>query len=152
WQLALPPDAAFTHLTAAELLRWWLPRLPHNTPVFVQLPRTRRVRRDGLCVLRVESPYAPSVVGGLRVAAAEDVLLACARDLGELDLAIVVDGALHAGVPPDRIAAAARERRVGAPALRRALGRADRRSESAWETVLRLQHDTFAVPVVPQHR
>lgn len=153
WQSKLPADAAFTHLTAVALWGWWTPRLPRNVPVFVQMPPThRRVRRAGLRVIRVGPQREHSLFEGLRVAAPEDVLLSCARDLGVVDLAVVVDGALRAGVAEDRVATAATERRAGARALRAALVRADGRSESAWETLLRLQHDTFEVPVVPQHR
>ncbi|MDP9822234.1 hypothetical protein [Nocardioides massiliensis] len=152
WQSKLPPDAAFTHLTAVELWGWWMPELPPGVPVFAQMSPRHRIRRRGLRVIRVEPCREHRTRYGLRVAAPEDVLLACARDFGVLDLAVVVDGALHAGVPRARIEAAANERRAGAPALRAALSGADARSESAWETLLRIQHETFGVPVVPQHR
>lgn len=152
WQSKLPPEASFTHLTGVALWGWWTPQLPRAVPVFVQMPPTqRRVRRAGLRVIRVEPQREHSLLDGLRVAAPEDVLLSCARDLGVLDLAVVIDGALRAGLPIDRIRVAATERRAGARILRAALARADARSESPWETLLRLQHDTFEVPVVPQH-
>ena len=44
----------------------------------------------------------------------------------------------------------AAERRRGAPRLRQALGRSDVRSESPWETLLRLMHLACDVPVEPQ--
>lgn len=152
WQSKLSTDAAFTHLTAVSLLGWWMPRVPEEVPVFVQLPRHQRVRRRGLRAIRVDSPYSSQELSGLRIAAPEDVLLACARDLGVLDLAVVLDGALRAGVPRERIEAAAAAGRGGACALRAALARADPRAESPWETMLRIQHRVFDVPVVPQHR
>ncbi len=34
WLLVLPAGAAFTHVTAARLLGWRLPRLPEPVPVF----------------------------------------------------------------------------------------------------------------------
>ncbi|MDP3968570.1 MAG: hypothetical protein Q8Q02_09825 [Nocardioides sp.] len=88
---------------------------------------------------------------GLWVSSPGETLLACARDLGGLDLVLVVDGALAAGVPQPDLVAAASQRRRGAPALRRALAMADRRSESPWETLLRVLHDCLEVEVEPQH-
>lgn len=152
WQVVLPADAAFTHVTAAAILGWWLPQLPRHVPVFVQVPQRRRVRRDEVRLIRTDSSRPPLVVGGLRVAAAPDVLLACALDLGELDLDMVVDSALRSGDARAQVERAARERRRGAPALHAALARADPRSESAWETTLRRMHETIDVRVVPQHR
>jgi hypothetical protein len=40
WRLVLPPTAAFTHLTAAELNGWWLPVAP---PHPVSLPCARMI-------------------------------------------------------------------------------------------------------------
>lgn len=152
WQAALPTDAAFTHVTAAAILGWWLPQLPRDVPVFVQVPQRRRIRRPGVRAIRTDSSRPPIVVRGLRVAAAADVLLTCALDLGELDLDALADSALRSGVPTRHAWEAARGRRRGAPALRAALARSDPRSESAWETTLRRMHQVFDVPVLPQHR
>lgn len=87
---------------------------------------------------------------GLRVATPGETLLACARDLSPLDLVVLVDGAVAAGVDRAEIEAAAGLRRRGAPALRAALTLAAR-SESAWETVLRMLHHHLEAPVEPQH-
>jgi very-short-patch-repair endonuclease len=93
------------------------------------------------------------VVHGLQVAAPAEVLLACARDLGLLDLVVLIDGALQSSSCTEReIADVAGGRRAGAPLLRRALTYADRRSESPWESMLRMLHVACDVPVEPQHR
>ena len=78
-------------------------------------------------------------------------LLACARDLALLDLVVLVDSALASGCTPQEIDEAAAHGSHGAPRLRRALELADARSESPWETLLRLLHVSVGVPVVPQH-
>ncbi|MBF0689725.1 MAG: hypothetical protein IR158_18385 [Cellulomonas sp.] len=90
-------------------------------------------------------------VDGVRVATPATALLACARDLGLLDLVVLVDSALRGGCAADEIAEVVGQRGRGAPLLRRALGLADPRSESPWETVLRLLHVTVGAPVIPQH-
>lgn len=152
WQLVLPPSGAFTHLTAAREYGWWLPPLPDDLPVFVSMSREEaRPKREGLRVSR--HPEAPPrhIKGGLPVAVPEETLLACARDLGLLDMVVLVDGALHLdSCTIEDLAKVARQRRKGAPALRRALRYAEGRSESAWETMLRMLHVVCDVPVEPQ--
>ena len=54
------------------------------------------------------------------------------------------------GTPREAIVAAASTRRRGAPRLRRAIALADARSESPWETLLRLLHVLCGVQVEPQ--
>jgi len=91
------------------------------------------------------------VVNGLRLDPPTEVLLACARDLALLDLVVVLDAALHLGNCNRKdVTAAALRRRRGAPRLRAALALADARSESPWETLLRLLHVSCDVEVVPQ--
>jgi hypothetical protein len=150
----LPASAGFTHLTAAAAYGWWLPPLPQQLPVFVTMPAdAARPRRGGLIVSRCVNLTPPHVIDGIRVAAAEETLLACARHLELLDLVVLCDAALHQGaVTPEALALAASARRRGAPALRRAVALADGRSESAWESVLRMLHVTCGVAVEPQHR
>lgn len=89
---------------------------------------------------------------GLRVTSAGEIMLAAARDLSLLDLVVLGDAALHLVdcTPADLGRAADRPRR-GASALRRALPYLDRRSESPWESLLRLLHVLCRVPVDPQH-
>jgi very-short-patch-repair endonuclease len=153
WTLVLPPSGAFTHLTAAAFRGWWLPPLPGDLPVFVSMSaKESRPQRARLRVSRHDPPAASTEHLGVPVVSAAEALLACARDLLLLDLVVLVDAALHSG-DCDRtdIAAAARTGRKGSPLLRRALDLADRRSESAWETLLRVLHVVCDVPVEPQH-
>lgn len=154
WQAALPDGAALTGLTAARVRGWWLPELPDDLPVFAAVRRgDGRVRRAGLRVSRLASAPVIEVVDGLRLTTAGETLLACATLLDLLDLLVVVDGALVAGVDRDEIATAAQgDRRKGAPLLRRALSLADERSESPWETTTRLFCVVVDVPVEVQHR
>lgn len=152
WQLALPPSGRFTHLTAAAALGWWVPPLPADLPVLVAVDRTDpRPRRAGLHVVRTDPLIPPTLRNGLRVDSPEEVLLACARDLGPLDLLVLVDSARRAGVDPARLEFVSRSRRKGAPALRRAVTLSDARSESPWETALRFFHVMCDAPVEPQH-
>lgn len=152
WQRLLPATAAFSHLTAAALHGWWLPELPTGHPVLVDQPlAASRSRRTGLRVTRTVHPVPVQRLDGLRVATPAHTLLACARDLGLLDLVVLVDCALRAGCTTEEVAAAAGGRQRGAPRLRRALGLADRRSESPWETALRLLHVCVGAAVEPQH-
>ena len=152
WQRLLPAGAAFSHLTAARLHGWWLPEAPAGLPVLVDQPRTLpRCRRAGIRVTRTIGEVPSTVVGGLRVASPAATLLACARDLGLLDLVVLVDSALRTGCTAEDVAHAAAPHRSGAPLLRRALELADGRSESPWETLLRVLHVSVGVAVVPQH-
>lgn len=41
WQFALPPESAFSHLTAALVRGWWVPPLPRDLPVFAAVPDGR---------------------------------------------------------------------------------------------------------------
>lgn len=154
WQRTLPETAGFTHVTAAEVYGWWLPPLPERTPVFVAMPSgAARARRRRLVVSRCVGLAPPREIDGIRVFEPEETLLACARDLGHLDLVVLCDAALQSGaVPPGGLTAAAAARRRGAPALRRAIEVADGRSQSAWESVLRMLHVTCGLDVTPQYR
>lgn len=153
WRLVLPPSGVFTHLTAAAECGWWLPPLPEDLPVFVAMSEVEsRPQRAGLLISR--HPQLPGMrpVNGLPLAEPAEILLSCARDLGLLDLVVLIDGALHLGwCTADDLRAVARRGRRGSPALRRALRLADGRSESAWETLLRMLHHACGVPVEPQY-
>src|SRR4051794_39070684 len=152
WQLVLPPSGRFTGLTAAELLGWSLPPLPQGLPVFASIAKQEvRRQRAGLTVFRQDNLADPVEVNGLLPAPPQEVLLSCARHLELLDLVVLVDSALHRGdCSRDELAAAATRRRRGVPRLRTALEYADRRSESAWETPLRVMHVTCDIEVEPQ--
>ena len=153
WQLVLPPDARFTGLTAAGLNKWWVPPLPPGLPVFAaSTAASPRPRRPGLQVSRHPDLPAALDLNGLRVDPPAYTLLSCARDLGLLDVIVLVDSALHREDCTAReIATVAAHRRRGAPRLRTALALADSRSESAWETLLRVLHVTCEIDVVPQY-
>lgn len=151
WQLALPPVAGFTGLSAAAARGWWLPPLPEPVPLFAALPLgTPRPRRPGLIVHRSEAVEL-TVVGGVRVATAGESLLAAARWLGVLDTVVLLDAALHAGdVTAEDLSTVAAAPRPGVTTLRRALRWADGRAESPWESLLRVLLVSADVPVVPQ--
>lgn len=153
WQLVLPPGAAFSHLTAAALHGWWAPDLGSRPlPVMVDQPRhLPRSRRHGLRVTRTIGAVPTSSVHDVPVTTAPATLLSCARDLALLDLVVLVDAALGSGCSAEEIASAASGRRRGAPLLRRALTLADGRSESPWETALRMLHMVVGAPTTAQH-
>lgn len=149
----LPPRGRFTHLTAAEILGWWLPPTPPKLPVFAAVdPDEHRPRRPGLRVRRTAPVAASRAVGGLPLDHPIDVLLDCARDLSLLDLVVLADSALAAqSCTLGELHEAARHRRRGAPLLRKALPLVDSRSESPCESLLRVLHVVCGVEVVPQH-
>lgn len=137
--LVLPRDSGFGHLTAAALRGWWTPnRLgPH-----VLLATTRsgvHVQRAGLYVRRSRVAEFEEVEG-IRCVTGAHALVELARDLALVDLVPMVDCALQSGVTVEQIRAAVTGRSRGAVTLRRALALADGRSESWWESILRLQH------------
>ena len=79
-------------------------------------------------------------------------MLALARDLEMLDLVILGDSAVRSRhLTVAELVRAAGQRRRGAPRLRQVIPLLDGRSESPWESVLRMLHWTADVPVEPQH-
>ena len=152
WQLALPPSGRFTHLSAAAARGWALPPIPDGTPAFALVNRSEsRPQRLGLTITRAEAPPDPVVVAGLRLDPSADILVACARDLGTLDLVVLADSAIRLGhTSHEELTTASSVRRRGAPALRRALPLVDPRAESPYETLLRVLHRVCDVEVVPQ--
>lgn len=152
WAQIMRPAAAFTHLTSAELRGWWLPPVPDGCPVWiVQSGAQNASTRSGVRVIRQRAIPPSELIDGLRVALPAETIVACAFDLGLLDLVVIIDGALHAGaVTLDELGAVARQHRRGAPSLRAALPLADGRSESPWETLLRLLHVVCGISVEPQ--
>jgi len=153
WQETLPPEGCFTHLTGARIRGWPTPT-SILAPTFAEIcENDARPRRTGLRINRVTGSTSWDVRHGLRVAGAPSILLATARDLGLLDLVVLVDAALHpADCTISELRLAAAQRRRGAPALRVALRYADARAESAWESLLRMLHQLCAVPVEPQQQ
>jgi len=148
----LPPASAFTHLTAAELYGWWLPSTPPH-PVFAAMRRCDpRPRRPGLLVCRHPKSFAWTLQEALRVTTPAETILAAARDLGVLDLVVLGDSALRSGhVTLSELRLCAEHRRRGAPLLREVIPLLDRRSESAWESIMRVLHVAAGIPVEPQH-
>jgi hypothetical protein len=153
WQLVLPESACFTSLTSAELRGWWQPlSVPH--PVFVSVPSDApHPQRRGLYVTRHPRPVGSEMIDGIRAASAAETLLALARDLNLLDLIILGDSAVHLGdCTLEQLSSAAAQRRRGAPRLRVAIPLLDGRSESPWESVLRLLHISADVEVESQKK
>jgi hypothetical protein len=156
WLLVLPPGAVFTHVTAARLLGWRLPQLPDCVPVFAAVHQgERRPRRIGLICSRLvsggDSDQPRCCPAGLPVDEPEEVLLRAARDVGHLDLVIMIDSARALGhVCPTRMAEILKSRRPGTRALRAAYEASDPRAESSGETVLRRFHDVMEIAVESQ--
>jgi hypothetical protein len=153
WQQVLPASGCLTHLTAAVLHGLWLPPVPDELPVFVSMHKTQsRPKRPELVVMRHTKPVAAEWRDGLLVATPAELLLTCARDLSLLDLVVLGDSALHQGlVSRHELLMSSSRRRWGAAALNRAVGWMDGRSESPWESLLRVLHRACGVRVVPQH-
>jgi hypothetical protein len=91
-------------------------------------------------------------VHGLPVVAAEEVLLRAARDLGLLDLTVMVSSALRTGETDQRsLAAICASGRPGVRNLRAACSWSDDRYESPYEVLLALFHQLAGIAVKPQH-
>jgi hypothetical protein len=152
WQTVMRPAAAFTHLTSAQVRGWWLPPLPPGLPVWIGQAKAQHAStRSGLVVIRRRGVPASELVAGLRLATPAETLVTCAIDLGLLDLVVLIDSALRRGdVTMTDLEAVARQHRRGAPRLRLALPYADPRSESVWETLLRMIHVVCGIAVQPQ--
>lgn len=151
WLLVLPEEAVFTHVTGARLLGWQLPALPEQVPVFAAVANDdNRPRRPGLLCSRLVRAHEPGDVG-LPVDRPEEILLRAARDLGTLDVAIMLDSARRLGhIDEERMAAILASRRPGTRVLRAAWALSDKRAESGPETVLRIFHKAIDVEVEPQ--
>jgi hypothetical protein len=149
----LHSDGGFTHLTAARVRGWWLPPLPPGLPEFAAQSDTRnRPRRHELRIIRTTPEPTVRWVRDLPVVPSGDVLLALARHFSVLDVVVALDSALHRGdLTPGELAGLVRTRRWGVRRLRIAAPLADHRSESPYETLLRVLHVVCDVPVVPQH-
>jgi hypothetical protein len=83
----LPTSARFTQLTAARLYGWWVPPFPPALPLQVVIDRSQtRPCRPGLRLIRQTDLAQPRLYDGVRLDPPAETLLACARDLSELDL------------------------------------------------------------------
>jgi hypothetical protein len=152
WLLVLPEGARFTHVTGARLRGWQLPQLPEQVPVFAAVGTgERRPRRPGLLCSRLVRTAEPVYVAGLPLEPAEEILLRAARDLGLLDLTIMVDSARRLGdIDDEAMERILESRRPGVRLLREALRRSTPKAASAGETLLRLFDECMEVPVEPQ--
>ncbi|WP_028644286.1 hypothetical protein [Nocardioides sp. URHA0020] len=152
YRLVLPPDAVFTHLTGARLLGWQLPRLPDAVPVFAAVTGdARRPRRHGLICSRLVERHPPTWRYGLPVDSAEEILLRASRDLGLLDVLILLESALRLGhIDHARMTILLASGRPGVRMLREAWRRATGKSDSGGETVLQAFHVVMDVPFRPQ--
>lgn len=150
--LALPDDAVFSHLTSALLRGWWMPMLDQHPLVACTSGKGVHLNRRGVYVRRCDIPPGHrDVLDGVAVASAEWTIVEVAEHLALLDLVAMIDSALHlvhTTVP--RIRATMKRGRRGVRVLRTALDLADGRSESWWETMLRLLHVLSGIDVEPQ--
>lgn len=152
WQLLMTDNGCFTGPTSALVRRWWLPPLPSTTPVFMAMELDDpRPMRCGVLTSRHTRQVVFEEIDGLRCATAAETLLACARWLCLIDVVVLVDCVLHTGqATRSEIEEVIKPRRPGARRLRDALALADHRSESVFETLLRLLHVSCDIDVVPQ--
>ncbi|MCL8253234.1 hypothetical protein AERO_17750 [Aeromicrobium fastidiosum] len=152
--LVLPDDAVFTHVTAAVLRGWWMPMADTFPLVACTDGETTHHDRRGVFVRRCDIPPGHRQrLGDVAVASPEWTIVELSEHLALLDLVAVIDGALHLGhTTVADIRATMRRGRRGVRVLRRALDLADGRSESWWETMLRLLHVLSGFAVDPQER
>lgn len=153
WLAVLPDGAVFTHVTGAWLRGWAMPKLPEQVPVFAAVAGDPpRPRRPGLICSRLRrTSNRPEKCRGLPVDSTEEILLRCARDLGHLDLVIVVVSALRAGdVDRDAMRDILGSKRPGVIRLRAAWSDANAQLESPGEVLLYLFHRSIEVDVEPQ--
>lgn len=149
--LVLPEGAVFTHVTAARLLEWQLPALPEQVPHFAAVRGDLRPRRPGLICSRLTRDAAAGSVEGLPIDHPAEILLRAARDLGDVDLALMVDSAVRLGhVDEAAMRDVLASRRPGTRRLRWVWEGRDPLAESAGETLLRKFHDVMEVPTVSQ--
>lgn len=149
--LILPAGAVFTHVTAARLLGWQLPALPEQVPHFAAVRGQRRPRRPGLICSRLVHETKAQIVHGVPVDEPGEILLRAARDISDLDLAIMVDSAVRLGHVDDAaIQKVLESKRPGTRRLRRVWEARDGAAESAGETLLRKFHDVMDVATASQ--
>lgn len=153
WQLLMTDTGCFTSLTSAALRTWWLPPLPTGTPIFMALGiDDPRPMRAGVRTSRHRREVQFETIDGLRCASVPETLLGCARWLCLIDMVVLIDCVLHTRqCEVDDIKRVIKPRRPGARALARALAFADGRSESPFETLIRLLHVLCGVEVEPQY-
>ena len=152
WLLVLPDTAVFTHLTGARLRGWELPKLPEQLPVFAAVEGdVPRPRRPGLLCSRLRRTCATERRHNLPVDSSEEILLRASRDLGVMDILIMVNSALRRNdIDTEAMEQLLLSRRPGVAVLRAAWALASKKAESPGETILHLFHRAIDVPVKPQ--
>lgn len=148
----LPADAVITHLTSAALRGWWLPQLAEIPVIACTDGDAPHLDRRGVYVRRCGiPPHHRTEWRGISIASSAWTIVELAEHLSLIDLVVAIDGALHLGdVTMHELRCAVVPRRHGVRALRRALELCDGRSESPWETVLRLLHVLCGIEVESQ--
>lgn len=151
-QLALPNVAVFSHLTAAALRDWRLPAMPSVPIIASTSAEAPHHDRRGVYVRRTDVPAGHrQLLGGIRIASPEWTIVELAEDLSLIDLVAVIDGVVQAGETTiERLLGSIVPGRRGAKKLRNALPLVDGRSESWWESVLRLAHQLAGIPIDSQ--
>ena len=151
-QLALPPDAVFTHLTSAALRGWRMPVVPVIPIIAATSGEAPHHDRRGVYVRRTDVPPGDRhLFDGVRVASPEWTIVELAEDLSLIDLVAVIDGVLHVGgTTIGRLFDSIVPGRRGAKTLRDSLALVDDRSDSWWESVLRLIHQLAGIPIDSQ--
>jgi very-short-patch-repair endonuclease len=149
----LPPDAVITHLTSAAIRGWWLPQ-GIGFPIVACTDRDAvHLDRRGVYVRRCAiAPDHRGSAQGVPMASAAWTIVELAEHLALVDLVIAIDSALHLGhVTAEEIRATMVRGRRGVRVLRRALTLCNSRSESPWESILRLIHELSGIEVEPQY-
>lgn len=143
---------AFTHLTSAALRGWQLPEGIEIPIIVVTDADAPHHDRRGAYIRRCGIPWEHRRQwNGLPVASAEWTIAELAEDLSLLDLVAMIDSALHLEqCTVDSIWAVVIPGRRGVRNLRRALAYVDGRSESFWESMLRMLHVLSGVRVEAQ--
>lgn len=148
----MPAGTVATHLTAAALRGWALPRGLEVPVILCTDADAPHLDRRGVYVRRCGIPDRHrAAVGGIPAASAEWTVVELAETLSLLDLVTVIDSALAAGhttVPHLREALVPGRR--GVRTLRKALLYCDGRSESPGESALRLVHALSGIEVDAQ--
>lgn len=142
-QKSLPPEAVFTHVTAALLRGWWLPRCLMHAPIVASTGGDfPHHDRRGVYVRRCRVPIeSRQMLGDIRIASPEWTIVELGEVLELIDLVAVIESAVYLGhTTVQQVWDALVPRRRGVRNLRRALPLVDGRAESPWEVYLRLLH------------
>lgn len=142
-QKSLPPEAVFTHVTAALLRGWWLPRCLMEAPIIASTGGDfPHHDRRGVYVRRCRVPTeSRRTLGDIRIASPEWTIVELGEVLELIDLVAVIESAVYLKhTTVQKVWDALVPRRRGVRNLRRALSLVDGRAESAWEVYLRLLH------------